>query len=107
MSGPQSMQKSRCDGYDGLIATPRSQQRAFPRDFESLAQFLMGVISGTVPHRNDWPVDHMQCMIIASFRATAILALLRPIRFVSRTPHALSVLQRCVRVSNTPAASHR
>ena len=45
--------------------------------------------------------------MIDSFRARAILAFPAPIRFTSPAPQALSVLQRFVRVSNTPAASYK
>lgn len=37
--------------------------------------------------------SHILCMIIASFRATAILAFENPIRLARRTPHAFRLFQ--------------
>ena len=45
---------------------------------------------------------HMRCRMTASFRATAILAFLKPMRFHSLWPQAFSLHHCGTRVSNTP-----
>jgi hypothetical protein len=108
MSGTQSMLKSRCDGYAGLIAALdpiRERVRAIA-ERRLLFSALHAVASLMEPQRNDSPVRHIRCMMIASLRATAIFALLIPMRWARRIPQAFSVLQRCARVSNTPAAAY-
>jgi hypothetical protein len=61
----------------------------------------------SLPQTNSVPSVQMQCRTIASFRATATLAFLAPIRFRRRMPQALSADHRLVRCRRTLAASKR
>jgi hypothetical protein len=56
-------------------------------------------------HQNSVPSVQIQCRMMASFRATAILAFFAPIRLLSLRPHALSGDHRLTRVISTLAAS--
>ncbi len=52
------------------------------------------------------PLIHIRCMMTASFRATATLALAGPVFFASDSPQVCSVDLRRVRVSKACAASN-
>jgi hypothetical protein len=56
-------------------------------------------------HQNSVPSVQIQCKMMASFRATAILAFFGPIRLLNLWPYALSGDHRLTRVIRTLAAS--
>jgi hypothetical protein len=56
-------------------------------------------------HWNVVPLVYMRCKMTASFRATAIVAFLGPMRLPRASPQVFSLLGRADRLSNTLAAS--
>jgi hypothetical protein len=82
MSGTLSMQKSRRDGYAGLITaldSNRERTRKITKlGLRSSSHHL--VASSLEPQRNDSPRRHIRCMMIANLRSTAFFASLAPKR---------------------------
>src|SRR5512147_875782 len=64
-------------------------------------------LTSCVDQRKLVPSRHRRCRMTASLRASATFALLAPLRFAKRMPHAFNVDHEDTRVSSTLAASNR
>jgi hypothetical protein len=94
-----------------LQQSPRDGRRIVPAEIPSAAggsrYLARHPLTSCVDQRKLVPSRHRQCSMTASLRASATFALVAPLRFAKRMPHALNVDHVDTRVSSTLAASNR
>ena len=78
-----------------------------PADLVLSLSLAHAACASLADQRNSLPSRSILCRIVESFRATATVAFLVPIRFASRVPQAFSADQRETRWRMMPAASYR